>query len=86
VVGSDSGRITPVANDAPDFGSFARRFDAGLQGGVGYRYQALLLELGYSLGLRDVAARYTYNGIPVSSSPYYNRAFQASLSYLFAGK
>lgn len=84
VVGSQSGRITPVANDAPDFGYFARRFDAGLQGGVGYRYQALLLELGYSLGLRNVAPRYTYNGVPVSSSAYYNRAFQASLSYLFA--
>ena len=81
-VGSASGRITPVANNAPDLDAYARRFDAGLQGGLGYCYQAWLLELGYSLGLRDITARYTYNGIPVSSAPYYNRAFQLSLAYL----
>ena len=85
-VGGASGRITPVANDAPDLDVYARRFDTGLQGGLGYRHQALLLNIGYSVGLRNVAARYTYNGIPVSSSPYYNRAFQVSLAYLLGPK
>ncbi|MBO2007625.1 porin family protein [Hymenobacter negativus] len=79
---TDSGKITPVANDAPDFGNFARRFDVGLQAGVGYRYQALLLQLNYSMGLRDIAARFDFYGGPFGNRAYYNRAFQASLSYL----
>ena len=85
-VATDSGRITPVANDAPVFGACARRFDAGLQGGLGYRYQAWLLELDYSLGLRDVAARHHDNGVPVGLASYYNRVFQVSLAYLLGPK
>ena len=81
---SNSGPITPVSNEAPDIsGAYARRLDAGLQAGLGYRHRALLFQVAYSLGLRNVAASYFYNGIPVSSPAYYNRAFQGSLTYLF---
>jgi hypothetical protein len=81
---TDSGKIIPVNNDAPDFGSYAHRLDAGLQGGVGYRFQALLLQANYSLGLRDVVARYSYYGGTASGSAYYNRAFQVALTYLMS--
>lgn len=74
---TEGGKITPVSGDAPEYGAFAHRFDAGLQGGIGYRYSALLLQLDYSLGLREVPARYAY-----SNSTYYNRTFQLALSYL----
>lgn len=62
----------------------ARRFDAGLQAGLGYRYQWYLLELTYSLGLRN-------NAVPQADPsrdrvPYYNRAVQASITYLFGPK
>jgi hypothetical protein len=79
---TDSGKITPVANDAPGPDAYARRLDAGLQAGLGYRYQHLLLQFDYSLGLRDIGARYYYNGVAISNPAYYNRAFQASLAYL----
>jgi hypothetical protein len=80
---TDSGKITPIANDAPDLDAYARRLDAGLQAGLGYRYQGLLLQFDYSLGLRDIGARYYYNGVAISNPAYYNRAFLASLAYLF---
>lgn len=59
-----------------------RRFDAGLQGGVGYRYEAFLLQASYSLGLRTIVPAYTYQGMPVTSYNNYNRAFQLALTYL----
>jgi hypothetical protein len=60
-----------------------RRFDAGVQGGVGYRYAAFLLQASYSLGLRTTVPAYTYQGAPVTIAGNYNRAFQLSLAYLF---
>ncbi|GAB3721184.1 hypothetical protein GCM10027594_01490 [Hymenobacter agri] len=86
-----SGAITPVNNAGPDLatntgGAYTRRFDAGLQGGVGYRYHGLLVQASYSLGLLNLAPSYTYNMVPVSSRPHYNRAFHATLTYLFALK
>jgi hypothetical protein len=75
---TDSGSITAAPDAAYDYGPFVRRFDAGLQGGLGYRYQGLLFQAGYSLGLRNVAAE---TSLPLRG-PHYNRAFQASLSYL----
>jgi len=53
--------------------------DVGLQGNIGYRYAGTLLQVGYSLGLRNL-------GHDQSRIVYYNRAFQASLSYLFDSK
>lgn len=57
--------------------SYSRGTDAGLQGSIGYRYAGALLQIGYSLGLRDLGYKSFY------SSTCYNRAFQASLTYLF---
>ncbi|MDO7846672.1 porin family protein [Hymenobacter sp. M29] len=78
-----AGDITPISKTAPDLAAYTQRFDAGLQAGLGYRYRALLLQVNYSLGLRSLAASYSYNGVPVSNPAYYNRAFQGSLTYLF---
>ncbi|MBF9222220.1 porin family protein [Hymenobacter ruricola] len=81
---SDSGSITPTGNEVPDLDrGYTRRFDAGLQAGVGYRYRAWMLQLAYSVGLRNLSPSYHYNGVPVSTPAYYNRAFQGSLTYLF---
>jgi len=85
---SRSGAITPVNDEALDLAThpvpaYRRRFDAGLQGGLGYRYHALLFQASYSLGLQNAMASFTYNGAPVNHPASYNRAFQASLSYLF---
>lgn len=66
---------------------YTRRLDAGLQAGIGYRYHELLVQAGYSLGLRNVAADFrTSTGIAYSSPTYHNRAFQVSLAYLFGHK
>lgn len=54
-----------------------RRFDAGLQAGLGYRYGKLLAQAEFAFGLTDL--------YPMLSSTY-NRTAQASLSYLFTPK
>lgn len=62
--------------------AYARRFDAGLQGGIGYRWGNALLQVGYTLGLVDVAAtRYQAYADPVHN-PARTRSWQASLAYL----
>lgn len=83
---TQSDKITPVGDSGPDLNSYARRFDAGLQAGLGYRYRACLVQLTYGLGLRDIAARRTFQGQYVRFMPYYNRTLQASLTYLFGVK
>lgn len=66
---------------------YTRRLDAGLQAGIGYRYHELLVQAGYSLGLRNMAADFrTSTGMTYSSPTYHNRAFQVSLAYLFGPK
>lgn len=51
------------------------RFDGGVQTGLGYRYGKLLVQAGFSFGLRDLG--------PELSS-FHNRTAQASLSYLLS--
>lgn len=67
---------------------YSRRYDAGVQGGLGYRHGPALLQLGYSLGLRNLGADYSYgSGASFSSTPgpvFRNRAFQFSATYLFS--
>ena len=66
---------------------YSQRFDAGLQAGLGYRLGPTQLQLDYSLGLRNLGADYRFtSGSNTSTAPgpsYRNRAFQASVSYLF---
>lgn len=66
----------------------SQSLDIGLQSGLGYRYQNLLVQVSYSLGLRNLAVDYLGYGLPapVSQPSYYNRAWQVSLCYLFGPK
>ena len=62
-----------------------RRLDWGIQAGAGYRYQQLLVQVEYQIGLQNVDPNNssgTYIGYP----NYYNRGFQLSLAYLFGSK
>jgi len=57
--------------------------DFGLQAGLGYRYQRLLAQAEFSLGLRNAEPdRITVDALPT----YHNRVFQLSLAYLFGLK
>jgi hypothetical protein len=72
--GRDSARVRTAV--------YSRRFDAGLQGGIGYRWGNALLQVGYTLGLVDVAAtRYQANVGPVHN-PARTRSWQATVTYL----
>lgn len=83
VVAAES--YTPTSTDS---NFYSRRVDAGLQFGLGYRYQGLLLQAAYSLGLPNQAsmAEQLPGGGPSASPTYRNRAFQVSLAYLFGPK
>jgi len=83
-----SGKVKP-ANQIADFDNrYARRIDAGLQAGIGYRLGGLLLQASYSVGMRNLRVtaysqqnNYTYDG-----PAYYNWALQASVGYLIGSK
>jgi hypothetical protein len=64
-------------------GRVVRSTDVGVQGGIGYRYQNLLAQAEYSMGLKNIEP----NSVNVvSSASYHNRVFQLSLAYLFGPK
>ncbi|GAB3857573.1 hypothetical protein GCM10028822_31510 [Hymenobacter terrigena] len=69
---------------------YTQRFDAGVQGGLGYGYGRALLHIGYSLGLRNLGKEQVLSGnaatVTISASVYHNSAFQASVAYLLFGK
>jgi hypothetical protein len=76
---------------APDFDPFtdttlrSQRLDAGFQVGMGYHYKATQLQLGYSMGLRNLAPSDFAQRSAIGNGPHYeNWAFQASLAYLFS--
>ena len=72
--GRDSVRLLNTA--------YSKRFDAGLQGGIEYRWDNTLLQIGYTLGLVDVAAtRYQAYVDPVHN-PARTRSWQATVTYL----
>lgn len=82
--------VAPTRIVAPDYTGYSRRFDVGLQGGVGYRLGNALLQVGYTLGLRNLAttnvyelSTYTYRS---AGEPYRTRGLQASLTYLLGPK
>ncbi|GAB2864989.1 porin family protein [Hymenobacter ruber] len=88
-----SGAVVAYANPWPNTVNndvfYTQRFDAGVQGGLGYGYGRALLHIGYSLGLRNLGKEYTVSGnagsATISASIYHNSAFQATLAYwLFA--
>ncbi|MVN78953.1 outer membrane beta-barrel protein [Hymenobacter sp. HMF4947] len=85
--GETTGKIKPASLATETDNRYSRRFDGGLQAGVGYRLKGFQLQASYSLGLRNLAVPYqVFNGGTYTPSSYYNRAFQVSLSYLVGGK
>jgi hypothetical protein len=81
-----SGPVSANPNASPSPGLVQQRVDAGMEGGVGYRYQGFLLQASYRLGLRNVNSEEYYGLISFGSTRYQNRAFQTSLTYLFGSK
>jgi hypothetical protein len=79
-----------VYTQVPDYTFYSRRLDVGAQAGLGYRLGGALLQVSYSMGLRNVATTERYTLVNASttyesdSPAYRNRAFQLSLSYLVA--
>ena len=70
---------------------YSRRFDAGLQVGVGYRAGASLVRLSFSQGLLNQGAgRRDYGGVVgiyvIEPPTYYTQALQASYAYLLGPK
>jgi hypothetical protein len=70
----------------PDSNYYSRRFDVGVQGGLGYRLGNALLQVGYTLGLRNLSTTtlYELGGTTTSwaGTPYRTRSLEASLTYL----
>lgn len=61
-----------------------RGFDAGLQVGVGYGFEALQVQASFSLGLRNIGATYAPNALHDYEAPVIrSRGFQLSAAYLF---
>jgi hypothetical protein len=77
-----------VSNSSSDPRAFPiRSKDFGIQGGIGYRYQRLLAQVEYSMGLRNAAPGTSLRSIDPNDQPtYHNRVFQLSLAYLFGPK
>ena len=70
---------------------YSRSFDYGLQTGLGYRAGGVLVQAGYSLGLRNLGADFKTNygafGTKIDPGPSYkNRAVQVSAGYSFGAK
>jgi hypothetical protein len=70
----------------PNDDYYARRFDVGVQGGLGYRLGNALLQVNYTLGLRNLATTTLYelggSTISYANTPYRTRGLEASLTYL----
>lgn len=70
-----------VANPSSD-NAYSQCFDVGLQAGLGYRFNGVLVQASYGVGLRNLAVQYEINAYIYNPTAYYNRSFQLSLSYL----
>lgn len=74
----------------PDSAAYSRRFDVGLQGGVGYRLGNALLQVGYTLGLRNLSSTMVYEAgtttLRIAGEPYRTRGWQVSLTYLLGSQ
>ena len=76
-----------VGSEYADYGRhYSKRFDGGVQAGLGYRFHGVLVQACYSVGLRALNAQYRSGGYTAADPAYYNRAFQVSLSYLVSPK
>jgi len=80
------GHIVAAGNVTKNTDNPVRSKDFGVQGGIGYRYQKLLAQAEYSLGLKNVDPNNSSGSGANASPTYYNRVFQLSLAYLFGPK
>jgi hypothetical protein len=71
-----------ATTDPTDPRVYSQRLDAGIQVGAGYRLVSMLLQLSYSVGLRNLNASYALNQVPTPAPTYQNRAFQVALTYV----
>jgi hypothetical protein len=69
---------------APSITYTARRFDAGLNAGVGYRMGPVQAQLGYGLGLVNFVPKDS-DGTDTGEKAYH-RGFQLAATYFFAAK
>ena len=69
---------------APPLVYTARRFDAGLNGGIGYRLGPVQAQVGYGLGLLNFSPNDS-DGNDTGSKGYH-RGFQLAATYFFSGK
>jgi hypothetical protein len=69
---------------APPLVFTARRFDAGLNGGVGYRLGPVQAQVGYGLGLLNFSPK-DADGNDTGTKGYH-RGFQLTATYFFSGK
>jgi hypothetical protein len=78
-----NGTTYPASYDANSGTVVARRFDAGLNAGIGYRFQALQVQLGYGLGLVN---QQTGKAPAFSTEPtaYRQRVAQLTATYFFS--
>lgn len=70
-----------IAKDAT-----AKRLDAGVQAGLGFRRNNMQAQIGYSLGLINLAETIATNALVVVPNPprsYFNRCIQVSATYWF---
>ena len=81
-----SGPVKADPNASPRPGLIQQRVDAGVEGGVGYRYHGLLLQVSYRFGVRNVNSEDYHGLISFGSTKYENRALQTSLTYLLSFK
>lgn len=75
----------PTSFDASSGAIISRRFDAGINVGVGYRYGPLQVQLGYGLGLinqQPAKASYQRDDLPA----YYQRVAQLTATYFLKVK
>ncbi len=73
---------------AVTFDARTRRFDAGLNVGVGYRVGPVQAQLGYGLGLLNAQPNYPASSATTTypdNTTGYNRSVQLSVAYLFLG-
>lgn len=68
--------------DPTDTRFYSRRLDAGLQVGVGYRLGGALVQLRYSVGLRNLNADYQGYQVSTTAPTYQNQAFHLALAYV----
>ena len=62
---------------------YQRRFDFGVDFGLGYRYEQLLFNLGFAMGLANLQPEKPGDGSFSKDHKYYNRTVFLSAAWLF---